>query len=49
MTQIKTLLSVSAPKMIGDEKKVFGVIRPKIYENLAVNIQKEIDKVVNSA
>lgn len=49
MTQIKTLLSISAPKMIGDEKKVFGVIRPKIYENLAVNIQKEINKVVNSA
>lgn len=49
MTQIKKLLSISAPKMIGDEKKVLGVLRPKIYENLAENIQKEIDKVVNSA
>ena len=49
MTQIKKLLSVSAPKMIGDEKRVLGVLRPKIYENLMENIQKEIDKVVRSA
>lgn len=49
MTQIKKLLSVSAPKMIGDEKRVLGVLRPSIYENLMDNIQKEVNKVVNSA
>lgn len=49
MTQIKKLLSISAPKMIGDEKRVFGVLRPKIYENLMENIQKEIQKVVKTA
>ena len=48
MTQIKKLLSISAPKMIGDEKKVFGVLRPEIYSNLMDNIRREIDKVVNA-
>ena len=48
MTQIKKLLSISAPKMIGDEKKVFGVLRPEIYSNLMENIRREIDKVVNA-
>lgn len=48
MTQIKKLLSISAPKMIGDEKKVYGVLRPEIYDNLMKNIRKEIDKVVNA-
>ena len=48
MTQIKKLLSISAPKMIGDEKRVFGVLQPTIYKNLMDNIQKEIDKVVNA-
>lgn len=48
MTQIKKLLSISAPKMIGDEKKVFGVLRPEIYSTLMDNIRKEIDKVVNA-
>ena len=48
MTQIKKLLSISAPKMIGDEKKVFGVLRPEIYGNLMENIRREIDKVVNA-
>ncbi len=48
MTQIKKLLSISAPKMIGDEKKVYGVLRPEIYANLAKNIQKEINKVVSA-
>ena len=49
MTQIKKLLSVSAPKMIGDERRVLGILRPKIYDNLMENIQREIDKVVSSA
>lgn len=48
MTQIKKLLSVSAPKMIGDEKRVLGILRPKIYDNLMDNIQKEIDKTLSS-
>ncbi len=34
--------------MIGDEKKVFGVLRPEIYSNLMDNIRREIDKVVNA-
>lgn len=46
MTLVKKLLSISAPQMIGDEKAVFGVLRPDIYENLMDNIAKEIDKVL---
>lgn len=34
--------------MIGSEKRVFGILRPKIYENLMANIQKEIDKTLAS-
>lgn len=34
--------------MIGSEKRVFGVMRPTIYENLMTNIQKEIDKTLAS-
>lgn len=48
MTQIKKLLAVSAPKMIGSEKRVFGILRPKIYDNLMTNIQKEIDRTLAS-
>lgn len=48
MTAIKKLLSISAPKMLGDEKKVFGVIRPEIYDILTEEIQKAIDRVVKA-
>lgn len=48
MTRIKKLLAVSAPKMIGSEKRVFGVLRPKIYDDLMMNIQKEIDRTLAS-
>lgn len=46
MTQIKKLMSVSAPKMIGDVKRVYGVLQPTIYRNLMTNIRVQIDKVV---
>lgn len=40
MTRIKKLLSISAPKMVGDERRVFGELRPVIYESVLSNIGK---------
>lgn len=47
MTAIKSLLSISYPKMVGGEK-VYGELAPEIYENLMENVQKEIRKVLEA-
>lgn len=47
MTAIKSLLSISFPKMVGGEK-VYGALAPEIYENLMENLQKEIRKVLEA-
>lgn len=47
MTAIKSLLSISYPKMVGGEK-VYGALAPEIYENLMENLQKEIRKVLEA-
>lgn len=43
---IKTLYSNSIPKMIGNEAKVYGIIRPEIEANLQKNIQKQVAKLM---
>ena len=45
-TKIMEFYSPSIPRMIGNEAKVYGVIRPNIQENLQKNIQKQIDKIL---
>lgn len=47
MTAIKSLLSISYPKMVGGEK-VYGALAPEIYDNLMDNLQKEIRKVLEA-
>lgn len=43
---IKKLLSPSIPTMIGNEAKVYGIVKPDIEANLQKNIQKQIDKIL---
>lgn len=39
---VKSLLSPSVPKMLGNEEGVFGIVQPKMYEMLQSNIQEQI-------
>lgn len=43
---IKTLWSNSIPTMIGNEARVYGVVKPNIQENLQKNIHRQIDKIL---
>ena len=43
---VKKLLSPSIPKMIGNEKQVYGEVEPKIAELLDANIRKYIAKTL---
>lgn len=45
---LKKLLSNSIPKMVGNEKRVFGIVEPDIYNNLMANIQAEIGRVLKA-
>ncbi len=45
---IKTLYSVSAPTMIGNEHRVYGVVEPSIQNNLQKNVEAEVQRVINS-
>jgi hypothetical protein len=44
---IKTLYSTSIPKMIGNEKEVYGVIEPKIQEILDRCVQVQVEKIIS--
>lgn len=44
---IKTLYSTSVPKMIGNEKEVYGVIEPKIQEILDKCVQTQVEKILS--
>lgn len=46
---IKKLLSNSIPKMVGSQKRVYGIVEPEIYDNLMANVQAEIRKVLSKA
>lgn len=43
---IKNLYSVSAPGMIGSEKHVYGILKPKIMEILQHQIDRQISRVL---
>lgn len=43
---IKKLFSVSVPQMIGNEKDVYGVVKPHIQENLQKNIDAQVAKIL---
>lgn len=43
---IKKLMSNSIPKMVGSQKRVYGIVEPDIYSNLLANVQAEIRKVL---
>lgn len=43
---IKELYSNSVPVMIGNEKRVYGVVEPKIKQNLEKNIEGQIRRVL---
>ena len=44
---IKTLYSTSIPKMIGNEKEVYGVLEPKIQEILDRCVQVQVEKILS--
>jgi len=43
---IKKLMSSSIPKMVGSQKRVYGIIKPEIYSNLQNNINKQVAKIL---
>ena len=43
---IKPLKSLSIPKAIGNEKKVYGVVRPDIKKNLKANVDAQVRKIL---
>lgn len=43
---LKKLLSPSIPQMVGNEKEVYGEIRPKIDQLLQENISRQIDRIL---
>ncbi len=43
---LRKLLSPSIPTMVGNEAKVYGIVKPNIEQNLQKNIQKQIDKIL---
>ncbi len=43
---IKTLFSTSIPKMIGDEKEVYGVVEPRITTIYNNEVQKALEKYI---
>lgn len=43
---VRKLLSPSVPKMIGNEKEVYGKVEPEIASMLDANIRKYIDKTI---
>lgn len=47
ITKLKKLLSLSIPQMVGNEKEVYGEVKPQIAELLDANIRKYIDKTIS--
>ena len=45
---IKPLKSNSIPKMLGNEKRVYGVVRPSIEQHLRENVEKQVRKVLEA-
>ena len=43
---IKTFSANSIPVMLGNEKRVYGVVKPHIKENLKRNVQAQVTKIL---
>lgn len=43
---IKPLKSLSIPKAVGSEKRVYGVVKPHIKDNLKKNVNAQVRKVL---
>lgn len=43
---IKTLSTNSIPIMLGNEKRVYGIVEPNIKKNLKDNVKKQVQKVL---
>lgn len=44
--KIEKKFSVSSPTMIGNERKVYGVVEPNILKNLQNNVDKQVEKIL---
>lgn len=44
--KIQKLFSVSIPQMIGNERDVYGIVEPNIYDNLRHNVDKQVSKIL---
>jgi hypothetical protein len=44
--KIQKKFSVSSPIMIGNERKVYGIVEPKIIENLQNNVDRQVSKIL---
>lgn len=45
-TKLKEFYSPSIPRMIGNEAKVYGIVKPKIQESLKKYISKETNRIL---
>lgn len=45
---LKVLFSNSIPKMLGNEKRVYGIVRPTIEQNLQENVDKQVRKILEA-
>lgn len=43
---IKPLKSLSIPKAVGNERKVYGIVKPDIKKNLKVNVESQVRKIL---
>ena len=44
--KIQKKFSVSSPIMIGNERRVYGIVEPKIIENLQNNVDRQVSKIL---
>jgi hypothetical protein len=45
-TKLKEFYSPSIPRMIGNEAKVYGIVKPKIQESLKKHISRETNRIL---
>lgn len=43
---IKPLKSLSIPKAVGSEKRVYGIVKPDIKKNLKANVEKQVRRIL---
>ena len=43
---LKNLLSLSTPKLLGEEQGVYGVVEPQMYDILEQSIERELQRIL---